>query len=123
MTDTNFDLTDYEDLVSETTVRIRFVPADPKTMPEQFARSTMLALAAQQEILSLPLDENDPHYRVKLSAKATVASAQITAQLKSDETRLKSTTAVISYYDEIKEAIEAYRKKMREGASNDLYQE
>lgn len=88
------------------------VAADPATMPEEFAHSTLLALRAQQEILTLLLDEDDIHYRVKLMAKASVASAQISAQLKSDETALKSRIAAVSYYQEIKDALEACRARI-----------
>jgi hypothetical protein len=92
------------------------VPADPLAMPEEFARSTMLALRAQQEILALELDEEDPHYKAKLMAKASVASQQITAQLKSDETALKSRIAAVSYYDEIKAALDQVRLRQRGAA-------
>lgn len=88
-------------------------PVNPRTMPEEFARSTYLALRAQQEILDLPLDEDDPLYRAKLMAKASVASAQISAQLKSDETALKSRIAAVSYYDEIRHALEDARARLR----------
>jgi hypothetical protein len=92
------------------------VPVDSLTMPEEFARSTVLALRAQQEILAMPLDEGDPFYRAKLMAKASLASAQINAQLKADETALKSRIAVVSYYDEIKHALEDARERLKGAA-------
>lgn len=93
----------------------RQVPAlcDPHSMPEEFAHSTMLALRAQQEILQLELYEDDPHYKAKLMAKASVAAQQISAQLRSDENALKSREVAISYYTEIKEALEKARERQR----------
>ena len=79
-------------------------------MPERFAHNTMLALAAQQEILGLPLHDDDPHFKAKLAAKAQLATAQITAQSRADKTRLKGEIAAVSYYDEIKAALEKYRR-------------
>jgi septal ring factor EnvC (AmiA/AmiB activator) len=70
-------------------------------MPEEFAKSTLLALKAQQEILQMPLEECDPHFKAKLAAKASTASQQITAQLRADEERLRGQIAAISYYDEL----------------------
>lgn len=88
-------------------------PVDPLTMPEEFARSTILALRAQQEILDMPLYEDDLFFRAKLMAKASLASAQINAQLKSDETALKARITGVSYYDEIKLALENARQRLR----------
>jgi len=79
-------------------------------MPERFAHNTMLALAAQQEIFGLPLHDDDPHFKAKLAAKAQLATAQITAQSRADKTRLKGEIAAVSYYDEIKAALEKYRR-------------
>jgi hypothetical protein len=93
------------------------VPAPPapmpdvSAMPEEFAKSTILALRAQQEILEMPLDENDPHFRAKLSAKASVSSGQINAQLKADEQKLRGQLAVTSYYDELKKALLEFRAR------------
>jgi hypothetical protein len=56
------------------------------SMSEDFAQSTRLALRTQQEILQMPLADTDPNFRAKLAAKASVASHQINAQLKADET-------------------------------------
>jgi hypothetical protein len=53
----------------------------------------------------MPLDEDDPHFKAKLAAKASTASQQITAQLRADENRLKGQLATVSYYDELKAAI------------------
>jgi len=86
-------------------------PPDVSAMPEEFAKSTILALRAQQEILEMSLDENDPHFRAKLSAKASVSSGQINAQLKADEQRLRGQLAVTSYYEELKKALEDFRAK------------
>lgn len=84
---------------------------DASAMPEEFAKSTILALRAQQEILAMALDENDPNYRAKLSAKASVSSQQISAQLKADEQRLRGQLAVTSYYQELKKALEDFRAR------------
>ena len=92
------------------TILAPVVPADPLCMPERFAHNTMLALAAQQEILSLPLHDDDPHFKAKLAAKAQLATAQITAQSRADKTRLKGEIAAVSYFDELKAALEKYRR-------------
>jgi hypothetical protein len=84
-------------------------PVDVASMPEEFAKSTALALRAQQAILEMPLDEDDPHFKAKLAAKASTASQQITAQLRADENRLKGQLATVSYYDELKVAIAQYK--------------
>jgi hypothetical protein len=71
-------------------------PVDVASMPEEFAKSTALALRAQQAILEMPLDEDDPHFKAKLAAKASTTSQQITAQLRADENRLKGQLATVS---------------------------
>jgi hypothetical protein len=73
----------------------------PKTLEQQrevFARNTGLALHAQAEILGMEIAPDDPHYRAKLQAKASVASQQITAALKADENRLKTFELERSFY-------------------------
>jgi septal ring factor EnvC (AmiA/AmiB activator) len=86
------------------------VPLAPvETMPEEFSRSTMLALRTQQEILEMKLDPDDEHYEAELRAKTAMAGTQINAQLKSDEQRLKRQIASISYYAELKKALEDFR--------------
>ena len=85
----------------------------PETMPEEFSRSTMLALRTQQEILEMKLDPDDAHYEAELRAKTAMAGAQINAQLKADEQRLKRQIASISYYAELKAALEAFRANRR----------
>ena len=87
---------------------------DPSTMPEEFSRSTMLALRTQQEILEMELDHSDEHYEAELRAKTAMAGTQINAQLKSDEQRLKRQIASISYYAELKKALEDFRASRRE---------
>ncbi len=86
------------------------VPLAPvETMPEEFSRSTMLALRTQQEILEMKLDPDDQHYEAELRAKTAMAGAQINAQLKSDEQRLKRQIAQVSFYDELRRALEEFR--------------
>ena len=80
-------------------------------MPERFAHNTMLAIAAQQEILGLPLHDDDPHFKAKLAAKAQLATAQITAQSRADKTMLKGEIAADSYYDQLKAALEEYKRE------------
>ena len=89
------------------------VPADAAAMPEEFSRSTMLALKAQQHILEMRLDPMDDHYEAELRAKAQLASAQINAQLKADEQKLKRAIAEVSYYKELKAALEAFYEARR----------
>ncbi len=84
---------------------------DPSTMPEEFSKSTMLALRTQQEILEMELDPNDEHYEAELRAKTAMAGTQINAQLKSDEQRLKRQIAQVSYYQELRKALEEFRAK------------
>jgi hypothetical protein len=86
------------------------VPKTPEQQREAFARNTGLALHAQAEILGMEIAPDDPHYRAKLQAKASVASQQITAALKADENRLKTFELERSFYKEIKEALAAYRR-------------
>src|SRR5215510_1357410 len=77
------------------------IPApDPSLMPEEFAKASALALRAVQEILAMPIEKDDEHFRAKLGAKAAVASQQITAQLKADDQRVKAkaTELKLSYY-------------------------
>ena len=109
----------YEDLLREEAETlpavVPHVPLpDPSTMPEEFSRSTMLALRTQQEILEMKLDPSDEHYEAELRAKTAMAGTQINAQLKSDEQRLKRQIASISYYAELKAALEAFRASRRE---------
>lgn len=99
-------LAKYEGLFERELPKKYLVPADPVSMPEEFARSTMLALRVQQAILAMELNERDPHYRAKLAAQTAIASAQITAQLKADETKLRSQGMANDYSEEIKLAIE-----------------
>lgn len=87
----------------------------PSEMPEEFAKSTLLALRAQQEILSMELVESDGNYRAKLQAKASVAAQQINAQLKADEQRLKGEIARVSFYADIKRALAEYRNRSKDG--------
>jgi hypothetical protein len=49
----------------------------------------MLAIATQREIMRRPLDPDDPHYRAILAVTAEVSTAQITAQTRTDDTRVK----------------------------------
>ena len=84
---------------------------DPATMPEEFSRSTMLALRTQQEILELQLNPADEHYEAELRAKTAMAGTQINAQLKSDEQRLKRQIAQVSFYDELRRALEEFRAR------------
>ena len=87
--------------------------ADPATMPEEFSRSTMLALRAQQEILDKQLDPNDENYGAELRAKSMLAAAQINAQLKADEQRLKRQVVQLSFYKELKDKFEAFHAARR----------
>ena len=109
------DYNPYEDLLREEAKLPAVVPCaplpDPSTMPEEFSRSTMLALRTQQEILEMSLDPNDEHYEAELRAKTTMAGTQINAQLKSDEQKLKRQIASISYYAELKKALEDFRAR------------
>ena len=73
----------------------------------------MLALRAQQLILEMQLDPMDAHYEAELRAKAQLASAQINAQLKADEQKLKRAIAEVSYYKELKAALEAFYEARR----------
>lgn len=123
MTDFRFDLfrddIEVARAVKEAREAPRPLPAivplpDSAEMPQEFARSTMLALRTQQDILAMPMpDEDDPHYKAKLAAKAAVSSAQVSAQLRCDETAVKMQIAATSIYDEIKQAIKEYRDKER----------
>jgi hypothetical protein len=93
-------------------VVLPFVPLpSAETMPEEFAYSTMLALRTQQEILEMTLNPNDEHYEAELRAKSAMAAAQINAQLKADEQRLKRQIAAVSYYAELKAALAAFHAK------------
>jgi hypothetical protein len=83
---------------------------DPASLPEEFAKSTLLALQAQQDILSLELYEQDPMYRAKLTAKSQLAASQILAQLRLDENRLKTREVVVDFYEQLKEALDEYRR-------------
>ena len=49
------------------------------------------------------------HFKAKLAAKASTASQQITAQLKSDENKLRGHIAEANYYLELKAAIAQYK--------------
>lgn len=108
------DYNPYEDLLRE---EAKSLPAvvphaplpDPSTMPEEFSRSTMLALRTQQEILEMSLNPEDEHYEAELRAKTAMAGTQINAQLKSDEQKLKRQIASVSYYAELKRALEDFR--------------
>lgn len=82
---------------------------DPNDNPEQFAISTALSLREQQRILNIPLDIDHPLFGKILTAKASVINAQISAQLKADETRLKGQVAAVSYFQEIKDKLAAAR--------------
>lgn len=105
----DIDLSDYEGLFdTPANKKPLLVPRDAKLMPAEFSKSTMLALEVQQRILATPLDERDPHYRVKLAAQTQIATAQITAQLRVDEVKLKSALTT-DYYEEIKLAIQKAR--------------
>ena len=46
------------------------------------------------------LREDDPNFRTKRMAQASVASAQVGAQLKADQNRIKGTGVTVSYYAE-----------------------
>ena len=109
----------YEDLLREEAetlpAAVPHVPLPPvETMPEEFSRSTMLALRTQQEILEMKLDPLAEHYEAELRAKTAMAGTQINAQLKSDEQRLKRQIASISYYAELKKAFDDFRASRRE---------
>ncbi len=84
---------------------------DPATMPEEFSRSTMLALRTQQEILELQLNPDDEHYEAELRAKTAMAGTQINAQLKADEQKLKRQIAQVSFYTELRKALEEFRDR------------
>jgi len=101
----------YADEIAEAqSLPVIIPPYAPSSMPEEFAKTTSLALRAAQDILAMKIDEQDPNFRAKLSAKAAVASQQITAQLKADDQRLKAThTAEGSFYAELRQALEAYQ--------------
>jgi hypothetical protein len=86
-------------------------PPPASSMPEEFSNSTMLALKAQQDILTMELDDEDPHFKAKLAAKASVSSQQISAQLKADDQRLKAHSIEVSYYDELSKALREYQEK------------
>ena len=87
--------------------------ADPATMPEEFSRSTMLALRAQQEILDKILDPADENYGAELRAKSMLAAAQINAQLKADEQKLKRQVVQLSFYKELNDKLAAFHAARR----------
>ncbi len=84
---------------------------DAATMPEEFTKSTMLALRTQQEILEMELDPSAPDYQAVLRAKSALASAQINAQLKADEQKIKRQIAQVSFYTELRKALEEFRDR------------
>ena len=86
------------------------LPVTEVPLAEAFVVNTALALKAQRDILTLRLDDDDPHYKSKLAAKSSTATAQIGNQLKSDETRLKA-LATASYYEELKAEIAAVKAR------------
>ena len=94
----------------------------PEEQRAAFARNTGLALEAHKEILVMELDENDPHFKSKLQAKAQVAGQQITAALKADENKLKAVLEEANYYAELKAALEDYQqwelRELGEGKSS-----
>src|SRR5208337_1033043 len=83
--------------------------ADPATMPEEFSRSTMLALRAQQEILDKILDPADENYGAELRAKSMLAAAQI----KADEQKLKRQVVQLSFYKELNDKLAAFHAARR----------
>ena len=100
---------------AEETLPVVVPIASSETMPEEFSRSTMLALRVQQEILEMTLDPSDDHYEAELRAKTAMASAQINAQLKADEQRLKRQIASVSYYSELRAALQAFHERNKDG--------
>jgi hypothetical protein len=112
MTDSN-DKSDYEelseiiDLYPDRPTAQDIVPADPSFLRREFTNYTMAALAMAQEILKMPLPAvDDKNYKVVLSLKGHLASAQITAQIRVDENSLKETELSENYLEEIKAAFE-----------------
>jgi hypothetical protein len=90
----------------------REVPHDAP-LPERFTYSTDLALDAQQAILKKfnDLDQEIPVYRATLQAVTTLASGQIQAQLKADETKMKAAVAGVDYYEKLKQALLDFKAK------------
>ncbi len=82
---------------------------NPAEMPVEFQKATMSAVAKVQEILAIPLDPDAPQYGNVLRAQATVAGGQVNAQLKADSNRIKGAEVKVSYYTELRAALDAYK--------------
>jgi hypothetical protein len=113
MTDSNNELEELAEIIdlfpSYPTAQ-DIIPADPSHLRREFAKYTMSALAMAQKILDMPLPaEDDKNYRTVLRIKGLLASAQITAQIRVDETSLKETELSKNYLEEIKAAFEKAR--------------
>jgi hypothetical protein len=64
------------------------VPGQSDDLPVKFKQNTRLALDAAKEILEIKPDPTSANYGVELRAVTAASSAQISAQIKLDETAI-----------------------------------
>ena len=67
---------------------ILMVDREPGDLPAKFRQNTLLALDAAKEIFEIKPDPTGMNYGVELRAVTAAASAQISAQIKIDETAI-----------------------------------
>ena len=74
-----------------------------------FEENTLLALAKVRQILALSPKPSDEHYAGILRAQSQIATAQIAAQLRVAEGRLKALAIERDFYAELSEALARYQ--------------
>lgn len=65
-------------------------PAGDESLPAKFQRNTELALDKAAEILRIDLNPESVNYGADLRAATAASAAQISAQLKADETAIRA---------------------------------
>ena len=78
------------------------------SLDEMFKENTRAALGVVNEILQIPVEFAN---KDQLKVLASVATQQISAQLKSDDTAVKARAVEIDYYDRIMTLLAEHRSR------------